>query len=266
MTRIFAENTPPGSVILCTPDTRGACGADWTAVRFADGTGWFADGDERSADKIGWDWDLRGACELIAVQQSDDALRRIVRLNPDPAELHTWTAERLAEAPPRTDAPPAPVPCSDPADAWIVAVAAHVLHGKGDDARALVCRRTAGASDGVGAWSGPGGLLDSREDATPRHGAIREVHEETGLDLEVWHTELLDSVKWGTRPDGQRYLCLSVVCRLPISRSNSSPPPPAVRNLEPDKHEDWRWCTADELRALPGEVWDRELLIELLAS
>src|SRR4051812_22955236 len=71
-------------------------------------------------------------------------------------------------SPPRDQEKPAPVEC-----------AGAVV--RDDAGRLLIVRR--GREPGAGLWSLPGGRIEPGE--TPQTAAAREVHEETGLDVEV---------------------------------------------------------------------------------
>lgn len=235
MKTIDAADTPPGSVIY----------KHGLIVRLTDGTGWCVEGT--TCYGSGWQWDLRGSCTLLVtgltVEQSrefaectsEECLARVLRL-----------------------APPTPMSSGTERKSPLLGVA--VLVRAGD--RVLLSRRLEGASDGVGAWSSPGGLVG---DETILEAAARELREETGLELPAdaldrrRRATILPGVKESRRPDGRRCVCVFVGARLDPALAASPVP-----SREPRKHTEWTWHTADEMLALEGDVWDSGALLRLL--
>lgn len=121
--------------------------------------------------------------------------------------------------------------------------------------RVLLSQRLAGASHGVGWWSCPGGGLEG-SDATVIDGALRELREETGLEVIMTGDRAprrLDHCEEGKRSDGQPYLTAFVVCHVDdLSR---------LANPEPHKHGDWRWFHLSEL---PQHMWSRDIVADVL--
>ncbi len=85
-------------------------------------------------------------------------------------------------------------------------------------------------------WSIPGGHLENGE--TFEQAAVKEVKEETNLDIEqpvvfavsnnldTWHEE------------GKHYISVALVCHSYTGQ---------VKNREPDKCEEWRWVSPSQL-------------------
>lgn len=110
------------------------------------------------------------------------------------------------------------------------------------DGKVLLGHRSAHRKDTGGifepdTWTVPGGKQEFGE--TMFDGAVREVREETGL--EVSDLELF-SANDDMQPD-RHYVTL-----LFISRSCSGEP----RVMEPDKEDDWQWFSLD---SLPGNLY-----------
>jgi ADP-ribose pyrophosphatase YjhB (NUDIX family) len=81
-----------------------------------------------------------------------------------------------------------------------VAAYAVVLRGDGDE-RAVLLTRMSSRTRIEGRWTLPGGGIDHGED--PRHAVRREVHEETGLDVEPVSVLDVHSTHYtGPRGDG----------------------------------------------------------------
>ena len=113
----------------------------------------------------------------------------------------------------------------------------------------LVHRR---ADDGT--WSLPGGAIEPGE--TPAAAAVREVREETGL--EVRPARLLGVFGWPRLrlryPNGDRVEYVAVVFRCEIIGG--------TLEAQDGEATSFRWCTADELAELglpyPAEVFAHE--------
>lgn len=95
-------------------------------------------------------------------------------------------------------------------------------------------------SHGAGQWSVPGGWLDKGELIT--EGAARELFEETGLRLEPkWDIGYTEDF----HPEGVHDVCFWVL----MEDDGESEP----QIMEPDKCQEIRWFTYDEIEALPDE-------------
>ncbi len=119
----------------------------------------------------------------------------------------------------------------------------------GDDGRLLMIQR--GTEPDLGRWSLPGGRVEAGE--TDEEAAVREVREETGLDVEVLG-EAIGAVELpltsGAIADVVDFLC------RPVADSDLD----AVQ--AGDDAADARWCTPAEVRGLdcsPGLV---DLLVD----
>lgn len=160
--------------------------------------------------------------------------------------------------------PPTPI-----ARPWVIGVGVFVTHATSEaGARVLYSQRLAGASDGVGAWSIPGGRLDAT-DADIIACARRETLEETGLKLA--DVRVLPGHKLGRRPDGTPYLTVFVHATVDTTvdaQSNKLEVNgwPVPTEAEPTKHGPWQWLDVDDLQKLEGDVWDRELAREVLSE
>ena len=150
----------------------------------------------------------------------------------------------------------------------IIGIGVFVTHASpGGYPRVLYLQRRAGASDGVGAWSVPGGRLEAT-DADVVACARRETLEETGLTLA--DVRVLPGHKLGRRPDGTPYLTVFVHTTVDASciptLEEDTNGWPVTRDMEPEKHHPWRWLTEGDLVELEGEVWDRELALQVLEA
>ena len=148
---------------------------------------------------------------------------------------------------------------------WVIGVGVFVTHGSpGGYPRVLYSQRRAGASHGVGAWAMPGGRLEAT-DADVIACARRETLEETGLTLA--DVRVLPGHKLGRRPDGTPYLTVFVHATVDASCNPTLEEDtngwPVAREMEPEKHHPWRWLTEGDLVELKGEVWDRELALQV---
>nr|WP_296375063.1 NUDIX domain-containing protein [Pseudonocardia sp.] len=114
----------------------------------------------------------------------------------------------------------------------------HVRVGVGavvaQDGRWLVLRRT--GAHGAGTWGLPGGHQEFGE--SPEETAVREVAEETGLDVRA--TARLGFTDDPMPEIGRHYVTLFVACEVLGGEA---------RITEPDKATDLAWTTPDELRA-----------------
>jgi len=114
-----------------------------------------------------------------------------------------------------------------------VGVAAVVMD---DEGRFLLSKRLAD-KHGANTWSFPSGKPDPGE--SPEQACLRELAEETGIvanfaqPLGVWTYDRWDHY-------GVHYVTLYFL----VDPGGQEP-----QNLEPEKHSDWEWLTADEARA-----------------
>lgn len=98
-----------------------------------------------------------------------------------------------------------------------------------------------------GKWTNPGGHLEKGED--PLKGAIREVKEETGLDLNSNQINKLDT-KTVTKPNGEKIT-------VHAYRSDLVRKPPTTMVTDPDEEvQRWHWVK-------PSELNNRELHVPL---
>src|SRR5690349_20774625 len=102
-----------------------------------------------------------------------------------------------------------------------------------DSGRLLLIRR--GREPGKGLWSLPGGRVEPNE--SPAQAAVREVREETGLDVVAG--PLVGQVE-RPGPDDQLYVIDDYLCTV------------RGGELRPgDDADDVRWVTGPEIRTLP---------------
>jgi ADP-ribose pyrophosphatase YjhB (NUDIX family) len=125
----------------------------------------------------------------------------------------------------------------DPADRIADCAGAFVRDGAG---RVLLIRR---ANDpGRGLWSVPAGRIEAGE--TPAEAAVREVREETGLDVEVGEVLWRGAVGTFSVEDFAATVTGGVL-------------------QAGDDASDARWFTADEVRALPLSENLLDVLVEV---
>ncbi len=116
--------------------------------------------------------------------------------------------------------------------------------------RVLLMRGHDPAEPGVRYWFTVGGGLEPGE--SPREGAVRELHEETGLvvtpdDVEgpVWHEDTEFGFEgWWIRQSQDFY-----VVRVPASMPQWQAAPAALEPLELVTVDSWAWWTVAQLRA-----------------
>lgn len=250
-----AAHAPPGCLIrdLASVEEIDPDYGPFT-VRLPDGSGWHANNDVDGMGPIckgdgdGWRWDLSPteACEVLEENLTHDECLAILS-----------TPRNVLEAR-YTTPPPVVAPVARP---WVIGVGVFVTHtADGGYPRVLYSQRRAGASDGVGAWSCPGGRLDAT-DVDIVACARRETLEETGLKLAG--VRVLPGHKLGRRPDGVPYLTVFVHATVdarhipPFEEDTNGWP--VAREMEPEKHHPWRWLTDGDLTELEGDVWDRDL-------
>lgn len=191
------------------------------------------------SDGHGWDWSTHvvvGECEVLEEALTHNECIALLIMPPDVLE-----ARYMFE-------PPSPKP-----QPWVIGVGVFVTHASANGVfRVLYSQRRAGASDGVGAWSCPGGRLDAT-DVDIVACARRETFEETGLELA--DVRVLPGHKLGRRPDGVPYLTVFVHATVRGKHTGW----PVAREMEPEKHHPWRWLADSDLAELEGDVWDRDL-------
>jgi len=91
-------------------------------------------------------------------------------------------------------------------------------------------------SHGAGKWAFPGGHLEFAE--TERNCAIREVMEETGLDISKIHECDIGVTNDYFEEENKHYITIFLEFELP---ENFEEP----RNMEPNKCEGWEWINRD---------------------
>jgi 8-oxo-dGTP diphosphatase len=116
-------------------------------------------------------------------------------------------------------------------------------------------------SHGSGTYALPGGHLEFGE--TPELCALREVQEETGLN--ITNVRFLTATNDIMQADGKHYITLFMAC----VRENDSDLPEV---LEPDKCEGWEWVSWEDMmkmvkkahEARDGEILEKKLFIPIL--
>jgi len=103
-----------------------------------------------------------------------------------------------------------------------------------DDGDLLLGKRK--ASHGAGTWSVPGGHIDFGE--TPEEACIREVREETGLNLK--YVSVLQEFPFNSAmfPEGKQYVTLWFRTEYEGGE---------IIAMEPDKCEEWKFCDTENL-------------------
>lgn len=255
-----AAHAPPGSLIrdLSPAEEIDPDYGSFT-VRLPDGSGWHATGSSsglgpaHDGDGEGWPWKwaLVNKCEVLEENLTRDECLAIISTPCDELEAMYSTPPQAAAARP-----------------WVIGVGVFVTHANpGGYPRVLYSQRRAGASHGVGAWAMPGGRLEAT-DADVIACARRETLEETGLTLA--DVRVLPGHKLGRRPDGTPYLTVFVHATVDASciptLEGDTTGWPVAREMEPEKHHPWRWLTEGDLVELKGEVWDRELALQVLEA
>lgn len=120
-----------------------------------------------------------------------------------------------------------------------VAIGVVVLHGESEW---LLLGKRKGEL-GTGQYSLPGGKVDFGE--TPLQAAVREVKEETNLDLDMEKVCFTTLVTNDYFPEeGKQFLCMYyiAVCKNPTE----------LKVMEPDKVESWDWHNPE---TLPEPMW-----------
>jgi 8-oxo-dGTP pyrophosphatase MutT (NUDIX family) len=102
----------------------------------------------------------------------------------------------------------------------------------------LVVRRAADEKAFPNFWEMPGGKVDPGE--TLRQGLHREVFEETGLTV-IEVTAKLTEKRWQSPRTGENWAQYCYVVKVQQ---------PAEVKLDPVEHQDWRWCTQEEVEGL----------------
>lgn len=256
-----ADLAPPGSLIRPAHPAHPPDPSRDVTVRFPDGSGWHVDGCTQednlplSASSVGWPWKyigrgFDGECTVLAENLSKDECLKVAIMSP--SDVSAWLINR-----------------SKPAR--IIGVGVFITHRVADGpARVLMAKRLAGASDGQGSWSAPGGRLEA-SDADIIACARRETFEETGLVLGA--DCVVPGLAVGHRPDGTPYLCVYVRATVEPSSKLDADGWPVTQQPEPDKHGPWQWLTAAELTALrdagapaPDAVWNFDDAIAALRA
>jgi 8-oxo-dGTP diphosphatase len=99
------------------------------------------------------------------------------------------------------------------------------------EGRVLLLKRPDGARNYPGVWDLPGGKVDTGE--TPDQALVREVREETGLEVQV--LGLLRALEW-EMPEN-RVICLLMIVDLEGGRLRLSP-----------EHDSHTWAAPEQIR------------------
>ncbi|KAK3717375.1 hypothetical protein LTR37_005764 [Vermiconidia calcicola] len=119
-------------------------------------------------------------------------------------------------------------------------------------------------SHGSGTWSLPGGHLEYGESF--ERCAVREIAEETGLEIE--DVQFLTAVNTPFSQESVHYVTILMTAYAKAEADGAIPEPKIliviVQLLEPDKCEEWRWCSLREMIRMHDLESDR--LFEPLSS
>lgn len=98
----------------------------------------------------------------------------------------------------------------------------------------LLMKRGKNSKNEAGWWCKPGGAIDWGEKA--EDAMKREIREELGIEIDIWgylpHTDHV------IKKDNQHWLAVNYVASI----KKGEP-----KNMEPDKHDEIRWFSLDEL-------------------
>jgi len=112
----------------------------------------------------------------------------------------------------------------------------------------LLIKRLSDEIDDPAEWEFPGGRLEFGED--PKDGVLREIKEETGLDVEYKYIyEILN--KEYTKP-GKRVHLMRIIHLFETEQENVK--------LNPREHEDYKWVTKEEAKNMNISSYLKNLL------
>ena len=103
-----------------------------------------------------------------------------------------------------------------------------------DKNEVLLLKRNANSRMHPGSWTRPGGAMEVGE--TPEEAVVREVKEETGIDVEI--VRFLEMAHDIDNEKNKYWVALGFLARHVGGE---------VINVEPDKHDDIRWFSLDNL-------------------
>ena len=106
-----------------------------------------------------------------------------------------------------------------------------IFNNKGE---VLLVKRTSKTRNQAGQWSKPGGGIEFGEKV--EDAIKREIKEEVGVDIEL--TRFLGFVDDIMESDHQHWITFNYVAKI-ISGE--------VKNMEPEKHEEMKWFSLDNL-------------------
>ena len=114
--------------------------------------------------------------------------------------------------------------------------------------RILLLRRLAVSSEYAGSWDLPGGAVEEGESL--KGALVREVREETGLELEVGPPFYAAIAPWPAG-DGSTFPSVGIYFRC-TSTDRSAP------RLDPDEHSEFAWVARRDRKRYPmPEFWAR---------